>query len=68
MSHTVQYRKLGFSDLFVAPVALGHSMGQQTFDLEQASAFDKIVHTSLQQGFNFLILRMPIGTVCMSNG
>lgn len=53
MSFSVQYRKLGFSDLFVAPVALGHSMGQQSFDSEQAFAFDKIVHTSLQQGFNF---------------
>ena len=49
----VAYRKLGFSDLYVAPVALGHSMGQQSFGPEQALEFDRLIQDALRQGFNF---------------
>jgi len=49
----VSYRKLGFSDLYVAPVALGHSMGQQKFGPEQALEFDRLIQDALSQGFNF---------------
>jgi len=49
----VSYRKVGFSDLYVAPVALGHSMGQQSFGPEQALEFDRLIQDALRQGFNF---------------
>jgi aryl-alcohol dehydrogenase-like predicted oxidoreductase len=53
MTEQIAKRRLGASDLWVPPVALGHSMGQQNFNSDQAMAFDRLVQGSLHNGFNF---------------
>lgn len=50
---TAAMRTLGACALRVSPLALGHSMGQQSFDPEAAARFDRLIAAALDQGVNF---------------